>query len=164
MTPRGAVIVGLLCVACGVVPILGGLGVISIKPTAGTPGWIAVCVGVLFVLFGAAVINGYAVAGGAAPDGNLPAGTRFGVLLTSYLLGLGITGLMTTIFGWIAFGPGERHFSSSFSLPFVSKQWGSSDASGRILFGIVAAVSFAIFVRGAFVGARQLRRASQPSL
>ena len=68
-----------------------------LSPRAAVAGGTAVGgMGVLIVLLavgiipGAAVIVGYAVAGGAAPDGDLPPGTPRWVRVTQSLLGLGI--------------------------------------------------------------------------
>lgn len=162
-TPRGAVIIGVLVAAGGIAPILSGLGLIALRPAEGVPGWIAVCAGAVFVLGGAAVINGYAIGGGITPDGNLPANTPFGVLLVQYILGLSIVALMTAIGGWIAFGPGDRQFSTSIDLPFVSRQSSGSGLSGRIAFGIGAVLTAAFFFALVFKAARQLSRARRAS-
>jgi hypothetical protein len=158
VTRRGALTVGLFFVAAGVVPVLGGLGLIDLKPTEGTPGWMGVCAGLAFVLAGAAVINGYAIGGGVGPDGNLLPGTPFGVLLAQHLLGLGIMGLMTTMAGWIAFGPGERHFSTTIALPFIATRSASGELSGRIGFGVATALLAAMTVGLGWAGAQRLRR------
>ena len=161
LTPRGAVILGVLFIACGVMPILGGLGLIPLKPTEGTPGWIGVAAGLMFVLAGAAVINGFAIAGGAAPDGDLRPDTPFGVRLVQYLLGMAIVGLMTAVSGWIAFGPGERHFSMTMALPFVARSSAGGELSGRIAFGVGTTLLLAMFVGFGVSGARRLRRVRQ---
>ena len=49
----------------------------------GTPPWVGVAAGLAFLLGGLAVIVGYGVAGGIAPDGDLPAGTPFFVRLST---------------------------------------------------------------------------------
>jgi hypothetical protein len=49
------------------------------------------------------------------------------------LLGLGIVMLILAILGWVAFGPGERHFTASSSF---SRESPVSETSGRIAFGI----------------------------
>jgi hypothetical protein len=55
------------------------------------------------------VIVGYALAGGAGRDGDLPPATPFSVRLTQYLLGLGITVSLALIGTWIALGAGGRN-------------------------------------------------------
>ena len=158
LSPRGAAIVGLVCLAAGVIPILGGLGVISIRPTEGTPGWVAVAAGAMFVLAGAAVIVGYAV-GHAGPDGDLPPGTPFWILLTQYLLGFGIVGALTAVTGWIAFGPGKRQFSTTLELPFLPMRWASGEFGGRAIFGVAAVLMSVFLVALTVVGIRRLRHA-----
>ena len=156
LSPRAAIIVGVLCTACGIVPILGGLGLIPIQLTEGTPAWVAVCAGLAFVLAGAALIVGYAVAGSVGPDGDLPPGTPFGVRLVQYVLGLGISGLLTAIAGWVAFGSGPRRFSGTLVLPFVFRRWSDGELNGRIAFGIGAVLMLAFFVVMGIVGARRI--------
>jgi hypothetical protein len=164
LSPRAAIIVGVLCGACGIVPILGGLGLIPIQLTEGTPAWLAVCAGLAFVMAGAAVMVGYALAGGTGPDGDLPPGTPFIVRLVQYVLGLGITGLMTAMAAWVAFGSGPRHFSGTLVTPFISRRWSDGELSGRIAFGIGAVLMLAFLVAMGIVGARRLlgARASAP--
>jgi hypothetical protein len=147
--------------ACGLPVILGGIGVIPIAPTEGTPAWVAVCAGLMFVLMGAAVIVGFAVAGGAAPGGELLPGTPFAVQAAQYCLGLGITGLMAAVFGWVAFGSGHRSFSTTITLPFVTRHPDSGELSGRVLFGIGAVLIFAMFVGIGIAGGRRLLTAKR---
>jgi hypothetical protein len=46
--------------------------------------------------------------------------------------------LLVTLFGvtvsWVSFGPGEREFTSSFSVPFVSISGPASETQGRVCF------------------------------
>jgi hypothetical protein len=58
MSRRGAVVIGVVFILSGVLPVLGGLGMIDLHPTEGTPGWMGVCAGLAFILAGLAVING----------------------------------------------------------------------------------------------------------
>ncbi|HEV3215329.1 MAG TPA: hypothetical protein VGZ27_06380 [Vicinamibacterales bacterium] len=159
LSPRSAILFGLAFMAAGVVPILAALGMLPVPLTRGTPAWIGVCAGLVFVLGGAAIINGYAIAGGAGPDGDLPPGTPFGVRLAQYLLGLGICGLFTAIAGWIAFGKGERHFSTTVNLPFLTRHGVGNEWMGRAAFGLGAILVAAFTVFLAVVSVRRLRRA-----
>jgi hypothetical protein len=58
--------------------------------------------------------------------------------------GLGLVFLLSfaTIFNWIAFGPGERHFSrhTTFGIggDAMTVSTGESELTGRVVFGIVA--------------------------
>jgi hypothetical protein len=159
LTPRSAVLFGLMFMAAGVLPILAALGMLATPLTRGTPAWVGVCAGLLFILGGAAIINGYAIAGGAGPDGDLPPGTTFGVRLVQYVLGLGICGLFTAIAGWIAFGKGERHFSTTLNLPFLTQHGIGNEWMGRVVFGLGAILVAAFTVVLSVVSVRRLRNA-----
>jgi hypothetical protein len=159
LSPRSAIAFGLLFMAAGVPPILAALDMLPLPLTRGTPAWVGVAAGLLFMLGGAAIINGYAIAGGAGPDGDLPPGTSFGVRLVQYLLGLTICGLFTAIAGWIAFGKGERHFSMSIGLPFLTRHGFASEWMGRAAFGLGAILVAAFTVVLTVVSVRRLNRA-----
>jgi hypothetical protein len=159
LSPRGAIGFGLLFMAAGVPPVLGALGMLPLPLTQGTPAWVGVCAGLLFMLGGAAIINGYAIAGRAGPDGDLPPGTSFGVRLAQYLFGLGICGLLTAIAGWIAFGRGERHFSMTVNLPFLTRHGMGNEVIGRAVFGLGAILVAAFTIVLTVVSVRRLHRA-----
>jgi hypothetical protein len=161
LTPRGAIVVGILCMVCGTYPVLAGLGVLHGRPAAGVQPWVIVAAGSMFILAGLAVINGYAVAGGSQANGDLSADAPFISRVTQYVLGLAIVGLMFAVFAWTAFGPGERHFSSSMSIPGLSTSGQSSERPGRIAFGIAAGFLGLFFVLSAVSGAKRLRRNGQ---
>ena len=46
--------------------------------------------------------------------------------------------LFAVIASWIAFGKGERHFTTTLSLPFLWTRHAGSDSSGRWAFGAFA--------------------------
>ena len=54
--------------------------------------------------------------------------------------------LFAAPFHWIAFGPGPRQFSMSFSIPFLSMRSGASETPGRIAFGLGAVAIDVILV------------------
>jgi hypothetical protein len=158
LSPLAAVVLGLIFAAFGVVMILGGVGVLHLPPPEDgpTPPWVLVCAGLAFVFGGAAVIVGFAVAGGSGPDGEFPPGTPFNVRLMQYFLGLGTVGFMTAVFTWIAFGPGERHFSTTAVTPFTVHRAASGDTSGRVWFGVAAVAFWLFLVSFGVYGARRL--------
>jgi hypothetical protein len=101
--------------------------------TFSAPRWLAGCVGLSFLLAGAAV----ALARPGATPGSIAANSYFG----------GAAGLvLVLIFNWIAFGAGPRHFSGGIAIPFVSWSGPSSEWSGRAAFGIAAAIMDLIVV------------------
>jgi hypothetical protein len=154
----GAVAMGVACIACGVMPILIGLGVVHASGEP-SPAWVAIAAGLMFVCGGLAVILDYAIAGGVGPDGDLPPGTPFVIRVGNYALGLAIVGGLTSICGWVAFGSGPRAFSSTLSLPFLLPQrWQSSELSGRAVFGLATVLMAMMFVGCGIYGARRLVR------
>lgn len=66
-----------------------------------------------------------------------------------FLGGLLLTGF-AAVFDWIAFGPGERHFSGGLSIGPLSTSGSSGELTGRVVFGIAAASMslFALWVWG----------------
>jgi hypothetical protein len=158
LTPGRAIAVGILFMLCGTFPVLAGLGLVHVAPSPGVQPWVVVAAGSVFILAGLAVINGYAVAGGPQADGNLSADAPFLARLTQYVLGLAIVGLLFAVFAWISFGPGERHFSSSISIPGLSTSGASSERAGRIAFGLGTGMFGLFFVLFAVSGAKRLWR------
>jgi hypothetical protein len=65
---------------------------------------------------------------------------------------------MAAVFGWVAFGPGPRQFSSTPSLPFGTKRKQSGELSGRIAFGIATVFMVAAFGASGAIGIRRLWR------
>jgi hypothetical protein len=161
LTPRAAIVVGIFAMLCGAFPVLAGLGVVHVRAAPGAQPWVAVAAGSMFILAGLAVINGHAVAGRSLADGNLPDGAPLFARVTQYVLGLAIVGLMFAVFAWVAFGPGERQFSSSISIPGLSTSGHSSERSGRIAFGVGAGFMALFFVLSAVSGAKRLWRSSR---
>jgi len=76
----------------------------------------------------------------------IPAGLVFvfgGLLaLLPAKLQLPLAALMVTslavLFDWVAFGPGERHFTSSLGGAGASVTWASGEFAGRAFFGVFA--------------------------
>ena len=89
LSPRGAVAMGLAFVACGIFPILIGVGVIAPSP-GDAPGWVATAAGVMFICAGAAVILDYGIAGGVGADGDFKPGTPLWIRGANLALGLAI--------------------------------------------------------------------------
>jgi hypothetical protein len=76
------------------------------------------------------------------------------------MLGGFFRALMLTAFGavfaWVSFGPGEREFTSTVSIPFISLTRGSSDLGGRICFAPGALLICGLALYSWFLLARDL--------
>lgn len=144
----GGLVLGVACSLVGVVVVLVALGRFGAPPlAAGTPAWIGVLGGVVFVLGGLALLLGYTLGDGVTADGDLPPGTPFAVRLVQYLLGLGITTSLALIASWVAFGPGPRKFHGSGAVDGLA----IGETFGRAVFGLGAVLVW-LFVAALSVG------------
>jgi hypothetical protein len=156
LSPGAAVLIGIALAGFGVFCFLLATGVIGQSPSGGgaTPAWVGICAGLVFLCGGGAIVVGYAIAGGVAPDGDLPAGTPFRVRLTQYVLGITMGSALAAIGSWVAFGRGPRHFTMSG--PFGSGP--GNEIMGRVVFGIGAVLAWGIVALLAVFGLRRLRQ------
>jgi hypothetical protein len=107
-------------IAGGGIAISVGLFVIALSiwgDDAGfhAPRWVVAAAGGVFLMAGLAIV---------LQDHPRLSGLVIALLLTSF-------GAVAT---WVTFGPGEREFTTSVSVPFVSFTRSSSDIMGRICF------------------------------
>ena len=156
LSPKAAVALGLILIAAGLALVLLAVGLV---PGAGAsdaaPRWVVAGAGLMFALCGAAMIVGYAVAGGVGLDGDLPPGTPRRVRLIQYLLGLGIIACLAAIATGIAFGPGPRAFTVT--LPSLGRGPGD-ETVGRAVFGFGAVLMWVFLVAFLVVSVQRLRR------
>ncbi len=96
------------------------------------PQWLTICVGLAFFLASIAIV--IQTLGHADAAGDLPASAPRWMGIVQYTMSFAIFACFGAIMSWIAFGPGERHFSGTFW--FV--RTASTETMGRIVFGIVA--------------------------
>lgn len=97
------------------------------------PRWVLSAAGLIFVLCGVLVF----LSMGTQERGHTAGGKSLEIVQT--LIGNGVITLFALILSWIAFGPGERQFSSTISLPFISiSSADANELSGRICFGTFA--------------------------
>ena len=151
MSRRAAIVLGALVAAVG-------LGVLALAFWGSgekfhAPRWVIAACGGAFVFFGGWTAVVYAL--GYDPrrsEETLPPPL---VQLAFFAPGLAMFALP---FHWVAFGPGPRAFSGSFSLPFVAVSQRSGEMSGRILFGI-GAVLIDLMILGICV--KLIRRAAR---
>jgi hypothetical protein len=121
MSPRNSIFAGIACIVVGLPPLAIGTGLLSAAPgKPHAPLWVVTLAGSCFVVLGVSFL---------VPSAR--ARTR------GFLVGATVT-MMAIIFDWIAFGPGERHFSATISFGGIAGGSGSGETSGRILFGICA--------------------------
>ena len=159
----GAWGVGALFVAGGIPPVLIGIGVLKPPPSPdNAPAWLALCAGIAFIAAGLCVIVDYGIGGiTLKPDGDFPDGTPIAIRVANLVLGAIIVGSMTAMFGWVSFGPGTRHFSTTIYLPFMPEplRQRSGEISGRIIFGFGTILLAFMFVACTVVGIKRLQRA-----
>ena len=110
----------LLVIAAGGAIVAGAVGWLPLELSPGVPRWVGAAAGLVFVLGGIAI---------AMPS-------RASRLKD--LVGATLVTLFTSIGAWVAFGPGERAFTSSVSGGGVSVTGGGNEWIGRIAFGLGA--------------------------
>jgi hypothetical protein len=132
---KGAWFLGNIFILAGLWIMLIGLKILPVDPLkVHAPLWVIFCAGLVFALCGTALINGYAF---SSPNA-----------VISDLTGLSIVGLMLAIFGWVAFGPGERHFAAGRNSSFVAAGTPISSGQGRFIFGVAFILILAFFIHG----------------
>jgi hypothetical protein len=153
---------GILFIACALIPVLAELGILPTRPGASTdtPAWIGVSIGLVFFLAGVFLLSD-AVAGGTGPDGQIRDDAPSWIRRFQSITGLAIAVTLAVIASWVAFGSGERHFSMSVSLPFMAAGRAGSDTLGRWVFGF-AAVLMWIVIAGSLFGAARKTLAKPP--
>jgi hypothetical protein len=138
-----AIFLGLLCMVIGAVILAGAAGVLpSSHPTTHeeAPRWVGGCIGLVFLAGGLVPIS----AAFALPN------------WFNQLVGVTVTAGLALVFNWVAFFPGERHFSMSVSLPGVSMGGVGGQLAGRAMFGLAALLGDAMVLWGLW---RMLRKA-----
>ncbi|HTY45867.1 MAG TPA: hypothetical protein VMD52_07760 [Patescibacteria group bacterium] len=144
LSKKGAWFLGSIFITAGLWIILISLKILPVDPSkVHAPLWIIFCAGLVFTLCGTAVINGYAF---SSPN-----------VLISDLAGLSIVGLMLVIDGWVAFGPGERHFTTGKNSSFGAGIPVSS-GEGRFFFGIGFVFLLAFFIYGTVNSIKKLMK------
>jgi hypothetical protein len=156
---------GLFAAAMGAFIVAGASGLfgLDLHPTDGTPQWVGICAGAIFLAGGLAVVLQSLPAAKPMPDGSLSPDAPRWVQGASLALALFIVGSFAAIFLWIAFGPGERHFSggASFGGVHVTETLSGGHANemfGRVAFGFGAVLACVMFLAFLVGGARQLMR------
>ena len=162
LSPRAAVTIGLIFMALGALPILAAMRVIHLPLSSGVPRWVGVAAGLTFVLGGAMVIVGYAIAGVEIDDPDADVGryeiaVPFGVRLAQYILGIAVYALFAAIAAWVAFGGGARGFSTTITLPWLARHGLGHEWIGRAAFGLGAVACAAAGIAMAVKNFRKLK-------
>ncbi len=113
------------------------------------PSWLVLCVGLAFLLAGVALL--IQTLGHANTAGELPADAPRWLRAVQYLIGFTIFCCFGAIASWIAFGPGERHFSGTIMVGDAA----TNAAIGRSAFGVAAVI---IWLCTAAVAASGIRK------
>ena len=103
-----------------------------------------------FFLAGVAII--IQLLGHANDSGDLPAGAPLWLRGAQYLIGLCIFACFGAISSWVAFGPGERHFSGTFMFGDAT----TNATIGRVAFGTGAIIIWLCTAAFAAFGFRKL--------
>ena len=145
-----ALVGSLLCFICGAAVFAVAIGALPAQPgTLQAPRWVAGCAGLIFMAGAFIPLN----AACGLPD------------WLNQLIGLTVSLGLAVVFNWVAFFPGERHFSSTFSVPGVSISTGGGQLAGRIMFGLAALLADAIVLHALWWRRRRARTpgAAQPA-
>jgi len=151
MSPRGAIVFGVLMAVVGIGIIAAGAW--APQKDVHAPRWVIEATGGAFLFFGSWTAVVYAL--GFDPKRSAETLPPPVVQLAFFVPGIVFLALP---FHWVAFGPGPRAFSGSFSLPFLWISRRSGELSGRVAFGIGAVVMDLIVVA---ITVTLLRRAAR---
>jgi hypothetical protein len=110
--------------------------------------WLGIVFGLIFLLGGSAMVIQGLVNDGRTTGGELPARTPPWLRVVYKLIGLSIVVSLAVIASWVAFGPGERRFSSN--IPFLGESF------GRVAFSIGAALIWLVLIGLGLDTARRL--------
>jgi hypothetical protein len=105
--------------------------------------------GLIFLFGGAAVIVQTVATGGDTSRSDLPPTMPRGLRLIHHVMAWAVVGLLGIVASWVAFGPGERHFTGSGSI-FLG------ESAGRAVFGIGAVLIWIAWLAMAVAGVRRL--------
>ena len=131
LSRSGAVLLGSVVALAGAAIV--GVAIFGNADRFHAPRWVVGAVGGAFLVFGAWTAAVYAL----GYDPERPQETLPSPLVQLLVLVPGML-LFAAPFHWIAFGPGPRQFSASFSIPFLSIRRGAPELPGRAAFGLGA--------------------------
>jgi hypothetical protein len=122
------------------------------------PQWMLLCVGLAFFVAGVAIaIQTFGHAN--TVTGELPMAAPHWIRTAQYLLAFIIVACLGAIATWVAFGPGERHFSGS----FLFFDPATNAIIGRTAFGVGAVITWLCAAGVVAAGIRKLFDHKHPS-
>jgi hypothetical protein len=159
LASRSNLLWALFAAGMGLFIVAGASGLfgIDMHPQDGAPRWLGVCAGAVFVAGGLAIMVQSLAAAKPGADGGLSSSSPAWAQWISLLLALLIVGGLAAVGLWIAFGPGERHFTASVGI-FSSNQ--GNEVFGRVVFGFGAIITCLVFVVFLVDGVQRLWRST----
>jgi hypothetical protein len=150
-SPKLTIFYGLLAAGIGLFYVLYAAGLFGATGRHGNdaPNWLGFVFGATFVLGGIAVVIKAVTAPDNLQANELPATTPRWLRSVYQLMALAIVGLLGVIASWVAFGPGERHFTGSGSF--------LGETAGRTVFGLGAVVIWVVIIAMLIATVRRLR-------
>jgi hypothetical protein len=149
-TDRTQLAIGALTAATGLYFVLVGLHALPPPSRSHAPAWIVVLCGLVFLAGGLAVVARGA-AGMNDQQRDMPESAPFWARVIYWLAPVVAAGGLAAIGTWVAFGPGERHFS--ISGPIAGPL---GDDIGRVVFGLGAILTWLLVAALARAGAKKL--------
>lgn len=142
--------IGMLSAALGFYFVLVGAGLRPPPGESEAPSWIALCCGLTFLAAGAAVtVRGLLGVDDKASD--LPPDAPASLKAIYGFAGVAAAAALALIGTWVAFGPGERHFTMGGP---VAGPLG--DGLGRTMFGLGAFVAWVLVALMARAGMKKI--------
>ncbi|HEY6928253.1 MAG TPA: hypothetical protein VJA66_01130 [Thermoanaerobaculia bacterium] len=151
LSRKASILVGIICAGAGIAIVL--VSIFADSKGFRAPRWVVASAGGAFLFFGGWTAALYAM--GYDPRRSEETLPSPAVQLAVLIPGLA---LFAAPFHWVAFGPGPRQFSTSWSLPPFTVGGSSGSTTGRIAFGVGALVVDALLVASVVRLVRQMLR------
>jgi hypothetical protein len=147
--PRMLLFMGLFATVMGLFVILVSVDIIHADPESiHAPRWVLTLAGMMFTFIGLHLFSTTMLSPG---EQKTPV-----IQWVQYFLVLGMLTAFATVFLWVGFGGGEREFSSSGSIGFLTISGKGNDIIGRIMFGGGGVFAALITAYYAYTGARKI--------